>query len=472
MKLRLLLISVALPVAVAAQAGFACSPTTRGRDAGSETQRGDAGDGASDLPPVRIVREAGATDSGGWADVPPPPGVPDGWIPFTDYPDPDCHFYVPGSRSLLPPPVEWRPCDRPPQPASIACEQMKITWPASINGALGWPIASQAWLQPDGTYTMAIVRGLPGTTYYLVADADGPVHSALLTVDETRCLPYPNDLRDGRVVYKVFEADASGRLSEYGGGALVSGIDDLRPRAYLRFQDQIARGYLVGLPGVLEVQSYPTSVLILHDWTDPSSMATISSAARDNGLQQIPDAFQGGALLLEANSGAISKLRTWTLDSGVVDLIPFGTDVTQGVANLAANETDMVWLHATGRTSGTGAYPAVEYMTSPFTTDPSRVQPRRLRSDADLHFGTGLTQIGCGFASWVRTDAIRVVRLSDGTSWLLSNVSGTPWHWTEPLAVTCTHLYASVQVQMGDGGWTTTIARIRLDSLGDGIPAN
>jgi hypothetical protein len=462
----------AVALLLAGPAGASCGCSSPSHQVVESADGGDAG--------MIFARrsEAGAPfDSGssGYL-VPSPgvlaPGVPDGWVPLTNYPNADCHFYVPGSRSLLPPPIEWQPCERPPQPAGIACEQMKITWPISPNGAIGWPTASEAWLQPDGTYTMAIVRGLPGMTYYLVADADGPVHSALLTVDETRCRPYPDDLRDGRVVYQVFEAGANGSLSEYGGGALVANIDDISPRVFLRFQDKTARGYQVGLPGLLEIQSYPINVFNLHDWTDPSKITMTWSAAQDNGLQQIPVAFQGNALLWEASTDAISKIKAWTPDRGVVDLISFGTDVTQGAANIAADGSNIVWLHATGRTSGTGVYAAVDYLTSPFTTDPVQVQARRLRSDADNHFGTGLTQIGCGFAAWERTDGFRVVQLSDGISWPLLNVAGSPWHWTEPLAVTCTHLYAAVQVQMGDGGWTSTIARVRLDSLGPGVAPN
>jgi hypothetical protein len=136
--------------------------------------------------------------------------VPAGWVPFTGYPNPACQFYVPPSRDLLPPPIEWEPCDPEMQPAGIACEQMKITWPArTSDNPVAWLLASQASVQPNGTYTMAVARELPGMTYYVVADADGPVHSAVLSTNESQCRLYPDDLQDGRVVYHVYEAGSS-----------------------------------------------------------------------------------------------------------------------------------------------------------------------------------------------------------------------------------------------------------------------
>jgi hypothetical protein len=132
---------------------------------------------------------------------------------------------------------------------------------------------------------------------------------------------------------------------------------------------------------------------------------------------------------------------------------------------------NMIWLYGSGRASETGVYPTVAYMTSPLTTDPAQLQPHRLRSEMANGFGTGLMQLGCGFAAWGRTDGIRALQLSDGTSWLLLDPQGAPWRWVEPLAVTCSHLYAMVQAPLGNGGsWTSTIARVRLDSLGPGIP--
>ncbi len=398
------------------------------------------------------------------------PGVPAGWMEFTDY-APECGFYVPSSTATLPAPIEWAPCDSAVQPVGIGCRQIKVTWQGPPNNNPVGFMLNQAWISPSGVYTMAIARGFPGMTYYLVADADGPVHSALLATKETQCRPFPEDLRDGRVVYKVYETDATGALSEYGGGALVSNLDDLKPRAYLRFHDRVAHSYLVGLPGVLEVLSAPNA-FVLHDWTNPSTALMTWSSAQDNGLQEIPSAFEGHALFWQATSDLTSMIEDWTEDAGVQNLISFGNDMTQGAGSFGADPTDLVWLHGFGRGPDSGiTFPAAEYVTSPFATSPGQLVPRRLTSENPGGLGTGLMQIGCGFAAWEPVLGLRVLRLSDGVSWLLPNPQGASWRWIEPMAITCSDLFAVVQFQ-SDGGWTSNVARVDLSSLGPGTPAN
>jgi hypothetical protein len=72
--------------------------------------------------------------------------------------------------------------------------------------------------------------------------------------------------------------------------------------------------------------------------------------------------------------------------------------------------------------------------------------------------------VTCGYAARSNGLHIRVVRLSDGQSWTLSNATTDPWGWSEPLAVTCTELFATVHIP-----GATRLARIRLDALGPGI---
>ncbi|MEO8800807.1 MAG: hypothetical protein ABI551_23150 [Polyangiaceae bacterium] len=103
-------------------------------------------------------------------------------------------------------------------------------------------------------------------------------------------------------------------------------------------------------------------------------------------------------------------------------------------------------------------------MTSPFTTDPSKLAPRRLRSAVPKGFETSQIKVGCGYAARANGANLRIVHLSDGTSWVLPNNS--PWSWVNPLAVTCDEVFVTV----GIGSGSTNIARVRLASLGPGIP--
>ena len=73
--------------------------------------------------------------------------------------------------------------------------------------------------------------------------------------------------------------------------------------------------------------------------------------------------------------------------------------------------------------------------------------------------------VGCGHAVRSVPARARIVRLSDGRSWLLENREGTPWRWSTPIAVTCDELFIRVSA-----GGKVRLARIRLSALGPGLP--
>lgn len=456
---RIGVVALALAFAgVFARLGCACS--------GSGAAEPD--DGSTDEGHGVIGRDGAAADAmGDGGGV--PPGVPDGWVPFNDY-DPACGFYVPTSTAVLPPPIQWQPCDpNYVQPPGISCRQMVAS--AIPPPTPGYPLGtslSPAWFAPNGAYVMAIARAEGPFTYVMVAEADGPVHSALLVTYAAPCNVAPVDLRDGRVVYQVFDSEAKGRLSEYGGGALVANIDDLSPRVLLHYHDEGTRGYHVGLPGVLETTTSPGNVMILHDWSDGSIQQQIWSSGQDQGLEEVPLFFYGQSFFWEATTLPLSKLKVWDADAGVRDFISYGGDTSQGASDLATDGRDLVWHYGSNRTDPNGLFPTLADTTAKFTTDPSALQPRRLRSEIGNAFGDRI-EVGCGFAADGTGNGIRVVRLSDGFSWLLPS-NGSTWRWTEPLAVTCTELFAMVAAD-GDAGWQNIgIARVRLDSLGPGTP--
>jgi len=102
-------------------------------------------------------------------------------------------------------------------------------------------------------------------------------------------------------------------------------------------------------------------------------------------------------------------------------------------------------------------------MTAPFTTDASRLEPRRLRSYPGAHIGLRVYQVGCGYALHDGGKGkLFVVRLSDGWAWFIPDVLGRDLQ--VPLGITCDELFAAANI---DG--KLTIARIRLDSLGPGV---
>jgi hypothetical protein len=145
---------------------------------------------------------------------------------------------------------------------------------------------------------------------------------------------------------------------------------------------------------------------------------------------------------------------------------------------MATDGNDIVWLEGSGRDDLTKAFPVTTLMTSPFATDAASLHPRRLRSAQSYSFGVAdMTVVGCGYVAYPAQLTDRgvgtfVVRLADGVGWFLpydAVGSSSTWKWARALALTCSELFATVEV--GDeSSHEIAIVRVRLDSLGPGIP--
>jgi len=143
-------------------------------------------------------------------------------------------------------------------------------------------------------------------------------------------------------------------------------------------------------------------------------------------------------------------------------------------SNFATDGKDMVWTRLEGPvTDGLdGLFKKHEVWTAPYSLDEEVVAKtaRRLRVDR------GTTSVppwavGCGYAARTFSNnedknALSIVRLSDGVSWLLPGVlPADDLSWERAMGFTCEELFVQVEVHI-----KSTIARIRLDSLGPGIP--
>jgi hypothetical protein len=123
----------------------------------------------------------------------------------------------------------------------------------------------------------------------------------------------------------------------------------------------------------------------------------------------------------------------------------------------------MVWSYGEGKLPNETTYPIRSVMTSPFTTDPDAVVPRRLRSEPPFAMGVDGWEVGCGYAAHYAGYFLLVVRLSDGWSWQVPNAPGRSFG--RAIGVTCEEVFG-----LGDFGDHGNIARVRLDSLGPGEP--
>ena len=72
-------------------------------------------------------------------------------------------------------------------------------------------------------------------------------------------------------------------------------------------------------------------------------------------------------------------------------------------------------------------------------------------------------RVGCGYAARDSANKVLVVRLSDGWSWVVPNTATQ--ELLKPVGLTCEEVFA-----MGEIGGKLTMGRVRLDSLGAGLP--
>jgi len=191
-----------------------------------------------------------------------------------------------------------------------------------------------------------------------------------------------------------------------------------------------------------------------------------------------PPQWVGDTLLFALQSSPNYRVLRWTEHDGTKILVgaDFGQDDLRGAANPGSDGNDLVWFQGEGRDDDSAAYSTRWVMTSKFTTDPSEIRPRRLTrlSKGVIISGSLLPPVGCGYAAFRYDDGypkpeergLLVVRLSDGVSWKLPSL-GPGDGWFPAIAITCDEVFARYS---GPSARFETIRRVRLDSLGPGIP--
>lgn len=415
-----------------------------------------------------------------------PPGVPVGWALYTDY-DPSCRFYYPTDKKYLPEPATWEPCSTRTGdagisgPSGIDCRVMAIPW-KGIQGGPGTLTIRSVDVQ-DGRALMLVDRVMGTSGFQLVAEADGPVRNGLF--NSGVCLTSGRaEARFGNVIQRVFDADTASTTAA--GGAIGGPIDTLKPRVYfpkghkpstLYSQDYaVGRNYFIEMAVPDKVYTFATGELV----------ATLSPTGDDADLFYSRYHFQGDEMFWVANSSIRSKVKLWTKADGVRTLLDHGTDLTRVIAGFSTDGVDMVWLEGVGRTNtNVLSFDAYEHWTAKYSTDSATLNAtkRRLRSEMAGSYGYYYA-VGCGYAAihvygpyepgeqhWGR-GGFRLIRLSDGVSWLVTDDSvekSKQLAFDAPLAVTCDEVFLR--------GFSNTfknqeVVRIRIDSLGPGIPAD
>lgn len=370
------------------------------------------------------------------ADPPRPAEIPENWERYDGY-SKLCQHYLPKDAAWLPPPIRWKPCD---VDASVSCRQIAEE-PGQKNS-----IGAHASRRTSGEIAIAFARTSGGLRYHLVADADGPTRFALLSASD-RCQVDRHRLYGERFTIALTE---QGTL----GGMLIGDVHSFTPRVATRFTDVVAH------------DMYPASFAILslsnghsfrsYRWSDGAFDAEL--VAPDGYQNDDPRSFEGG-FTWTSDNGVDTKVRLYTPTGGARDLIRSG-QLAVGDGSLGTDTVDMVWLRAYGRSSVGPKFSNVEIFAAPFTTDPSAVASRRLRSEEGTSVSVREFTVGCGYAARSTGADIRIIRIATGESWKLPTLAG----WSEPLVITCDEIFMRAYFGFG------TVARVRLDSLGPPIP--
>jgi hypothetical protein len=342
---------------------------------------------------------------------------------------------------------------------------MQTDWPEpstpSATGKLG-PTWS-GWVAPSGAVFLSTSR-LTGTRdFQVVAEADGPVHVAVVHALGTSCAVGVGSVRDRRIVFTASEikSTSSGPVP-VAFGAIGGALDDV-PVVLRDLADGIGRNYYAGANAFFEWGGG----LTLRSWTDGSPLATLSLP--DPGDPGEPG-FQGDALYFQIADLDYSRIKIYTPANGLRDLISYGNDVSHNAADFGTDGVDMLWVEGIGRSQGGigQRFATYDIMTAPYTTDAAAVQKRRLRSSLFGAFRGSPFSVGCGYAARdyedETTQGLRVIRLSDGWSWKLQTEMNARY-WQAPVAVTCSEVFVNTLTPDG-----FNLARVRLDSLGTGEP--
>jgi hypothetical protein len=304
----------------------------------------------------------------------------------------------------------------------------------------------------------------------LVVEADGPVRQAFW--QDYTPNDYSNHLSVG--MFRIAPGKSSWAAVEMRNGysyrdAALAGDDELLrpPVLFDRLQTDNAATAFVGSHYYLEMSHN----LRVRKWD-----------GTDLGLLPVGTGITGGiswvgpTLLYVVSVFPQYYIRRWTEQDGDRVLMGFGADHSRGVADAGSDGVDLVWIQGEdGFVDGTPMFNNAWIMASKFSTDPSEIKPRRLtRWVSGLLSGGQVPPVGCGYAAFhyaigwpkLTESGMLVVRLSDGMSWKVPD-GPFPQGWIKPIAITCDEVFARFK-----GSYYETIRRVRLDSLGPGIPAS
>ncbi|NUP09114.1 MAG: hypothetical protein HOW73_23945 [Polyangiaceae bacterium] len=406
-----------------------------------------------------------SSGTGGAPEDKPCPGW-DGWAAWDDWAASYPFCYATDPQAVVEP-IEWEPCD-PLSGMSTGCRQMKVTWPYNFSP---FAVVASGFEEEDGTVLLSFTRvnsSNEGERFIMpiVAEADGPVRAALLdprsNVSEYAWMgsTMSRGVGAGRALFELTDFDIEGELPD----ALV-GFELGVPRPFVEhgFSDGIGHGF--GTSSDIWGTWDSNRILIARWGEEPIEVW----GPAQSGYQQTRFVPFGEFGTWHDGDEFHANVMAWTPERGAYPFIHFGNDETHGAEALGTDGTDLVWIQSEGRLPD-GTYAERSIVTSPFTTDPDALEPRRLRSYPSSYAGILPFTVGCGYASYsYEPGKVLLIRIEDGAWWELPSSGCTGPDFTgdycfeSPYAITCDELFLK-------GGFVMNIARVEISSLGEPNP--
>jgi hypothetical protein len=392
-------------------------------------------------------------------------------------------FCAPKAKEFMPPPIAWEPCPAS-SPIQTGCRWMKHDWDINtrnslpyITGGFGYSLAGK----PVLTFSRYTKTG----SLRMVGDLDGPTRFALLETDPAHYVAQPEVIGGDVVVFRVFDSAAKRELSSYGGGAMFANLDDLHPTFMRRYPVESTGG------GVFAADFGPVAMINgaveQYDRNTGKLVRTITTG-RDEGGAAIPLASAKDYLFWDILNSREKRIRMFSPATGRADFVAFGADITRGAADMGTDGVDMVWTEASGgEIPGEYSFPVNNVMTAKFEPDAGKRITRRVGATGRIGFTGEGYRVGCGYAIHDTGDTPnqpttkRLFRLSDGHRWeiplLVPADRPTDWQWGSLWGVTCDEVILDAWDWRGHDAVPRTkqvghLVRLRIDSLGPGMPAN
>lgn len=347
---------------------------------------------------------------------------------------------------------------------------MMTPWTTS-NSAVGTPRfwfdgkSHDAYVQ----FTRFRIDSVANTVRHsIVASLDGTVRTAIVQ-NGTACVLFNHGIEGGRYLFGV-TSEALGTEGFIGGK--IGEAPDFAYRQPLQQYDHTT--WRMTGEWVIRWKSG------LHGrrWGATDEVSVYAPSQDIEGLAPYSVVGVGPDVFFRVGGGVSSGVMVWNEDSGSKPLVRYPGDTTRAAANLGTDGTDLVWTYGEGPVPETATWTRSVF-TAPYSTDPDTVAStaRRLRSDPG-QFTSDPFAVGCGYAGRQVIDAtdpdplqatkdLLIVRLSDGVSWKVPMAPvAHSTGFMSVLGFTCEELFATAHFPDD----SVTIVRIRLDSLGPGMP--